>query len=71
MVGRTSNSFQNKNIIVPGMETEKSLMLQKYSNGDDKIPDVCNEHNTEQVPDTKRGKYQNCLLTDDDISLSM
>ena len=39
------------------------------SNGDDAIADVWVEHNPELFPDTKRGKYQNSLLTDDDINL--
>ena len=35
------------------------------------MADVLNEHNPEKVLDTEHGKYQNSLLTDDDIKLSI
>ena len=41
------------------------------SNVDDLIGDVWNEYNPEQVIDTKCGKYQNSLPTDDDRNLSI
>ena len=46
-------------------------MLLKYTNGKYEIGDVLNESNNENVPDKKRGKYHNILLTDDDRSLSI
>ena len=52
----TSPSFQNKTMIMPRMNTGK-YNASEISNGDDKIADVWNEHNTEQVPDRKGGKY--------------
>ena len=35
------------------------------------MADVWNEHNPEKVIDTEHSKYQNSLLTDDDIKLSI
>ena len=46
-------------------------MIPKISNSDDAIADVWNEHNPEQVPDTKLCKYQNSLLNDYDRKMSM
>ena len=48
---------------------QKNINASEISNGDDEIADVWNEHNPEHVPDTKRGKYQNSFLTDDDRNL--
>ena len=39
--------------------------------GDDAKADVWNEYNTEKVPNTKRGIYQNNLLIDDDRKLNI
>ena len=41
------------------------------SNGDDAISGVWNWYNPVKVPDTKHGKYQNSLLTDNIKKLSM
>ena len=53
--------------------TEYGEIINAYenSNSDDEIADVWNEYNPQQVPDKKLGKYQNCLLYDDDRNLSM
>ena len=47
------------------------INASEISNGDDSIDDVWNKYNQHQVPDIKCGKYQNSLLTDDDIKLSI
>ena len=51
--------------------TEYGEIINAYeiSNGDDSIDDVWIKYNPHQVPDIKCGKYQNSLLTDDDIKL--
>ena len=46
------------------------MNASEISNSDDVIADVWNEHNPEQVPDRKRGKYQNSFPTDYDRNLS-
>ena len=45
------------------------INASEISNGNDAIADVCNGYNPEQVPDTKRSKYKNILLTVDDIKI--
>ena len=52
-------------------EHRKNINAYEIPNGDDAIADVWDEHNPEQVPGTKHGKYQNSFLTDDDIYLSL
>ena len=52
-------------------EYGKFINGSEISNCDDAIADFWNEHNPEQVPDTKHGKYKNSLLTYDDINLSI
>ena len=49
-------------MIMSGMNTKKIINASEISNSDDTITDVWNEHNPEQVLDTKRVKYKkNCL----------
>ena len=43
----------------------------EISNSDDAKADVWNKYNTEQVPNKKRGKYQDSFLTDDDRKMSV
>ena len=71
MVRRNINALSEEEYNHVWAEYGKFINASKISNGDDAIADVWNEHNREQVPDTKRGERQNVLLTDDDIILSM
>ena len=45
------------------------MNASEISNGIYEIYDVWNEADNEKVPDKKRGKYHNSLITDDDRSL--
>ena len=47
------------------------MNASEISNGDDAIADIWNEHNPEQFHDTKRGKYQNSFITNNDRNLIM
>ena len=71
MVGRNIIVLSEQEYYHVQVEYRKIINASEISNGDDTIADVCNEHNPEQVPDTKRGKYQTSLITDYDINLSM
>ena len=70
MVGRNITVFKK---IYDHVRTEYGEIINasKISNGDDAIADVLNKYNPQQVLDTKHGKYQNILPTDDDIKMSM
>ena len=45
------------------------INYSEISNGDDAINDAWNVYNHQKVPDKKCGKFQNKLITDDDIKL--
>ena len=69
--GRKIKVISEKEYDCVRAEYGRNINDSVFSNGDDEIADVWNEHKPKQVPDTKRGKYQNSLLTDDDNNLSM
>ena len=69
IVGRNITFLYQKNHV--RTEYGEILNTSEISNCKDEIVDVWNESNNEKVPDIKRGKYHNSLLTDDDRSLSI
>ena len=71
VVGRNITVLSEKWYDHVRTEYEEIINASEISNGDDAISDVWNEYNTEKVPNTRRGKYQNSLLTDDYRKLSM
>ena len=71
LVGRKISVLSEKEYYHVHNEYGEIINASEISKGDDAIADVWDEYNTEQFPDTKRGKYQNILLTGNDIKLSM
>ena len=71
MFGRNNTILSKKNYDHVRTEYGEIIYDFEISNSDDAIPDIWNEYNYEQVPNTKSGKYQHSLLTDDNRRLSM
>ena len=65
MVGRNINIFSQPgydNFRIEYGEIINKLVVTK---GDDAIDDICNEYNSQKVPDRKRGKLTKTRISED------